>query len=121
MHTEVVAKTNRKRVATLVKDVVAAITSEDVMQSPYEEANKLKELKGKLGWESGNTDDLTDLLGKMEKQMLMDAAVDAAMCAARIDEAQRIKINLGKEARRVTGAFCPNTSKLIETSESSVG
>ena len=87
----VVSKVNRKRVATLAKDLAAAITNVDVMGSSYDEAKRLKELKENIGWD--NTRDLTEILcdaGKIDRQMLNDSAIDAAMCMARMDEAQRI-------------------------------
>ena len=86
-----VSKVIRKRVATLAKDLAAAITNVDVTGSSYNEAKRLKELKENIGWD--NTRDLTEILcdaGKIDRQMVIDSAVDAAMCMARVDEAQRI-------------------------------
>ena len=86
-----VSKVIRKRVATPAKDLPAAITNVDVMGSSYDEAKILKELKENIVWD--NTRDLTEILcdaGKIDRQMLIDSAIDAAMCMARMDEAQRI-------------------------------
>ena len=45
-----------------------------------EETKNLKELKDTIGWESDNTDELSERLAKVDKQMLIDSAVYAVMC-----------------------------------------